>query len=735
MGDAAAKSTNTRTKPSKVCKTPVQFQVDPLECGAVSLYIILAYHGRWVPIPELRSLCGVSRDGSKASSIIKSARLFGLNAKGYAYSVEKLKTVRTPAIIFVDRAHFVVLEGFDGRNFKINDPAGGRYALAPDLFDKRYSGVVLTFEPSEIFEKGGAALAVWPSIWGMSKGIRLIVFLAAMTGILLIIPGLVVPSLTRIFVDDYLIGGQRDWIIVFLFAGVGIFLAQLFLNWLNQWALLQLASRITAKTAADYVWRLLRLPIQFYGQRSPGVLASRVDMAEQIASLGSATIVQLVVGVVAIVFFLVVMALYSVWLTLAAVLASSISIIAYLANQNRLADYHRRHTMDLMKASGKLLQGLAQAETLKVNGADKMFFENWAGNNARVINSGQALGRVQAKMALVPEVVDFAGKMFTLGFATVLVLSGDLTIGMLLAFMSLQSNFNGQVGGVQAAVSSLRQAGGSIEQIEDVTAYGISPEFEAAEVSEIEGTATALGVTGKLVGTLSVADIRFGYNVNEKPLVDGLSFSLRPGAWVALVGASGSGKSTVGRICSGLNQPWSGEVSISGSPLSDISRKRLRRSVTVVDQSIFLFEGSIHDNISMWNPTMPEALVIQAARDAEIHDDIMQRPGGYKGTIQEGARDLSGGQRQRLELARALATEPSILILDEATSALDPVVEHRIIENLKRRGCSCLIIAHRLSTVRDCDEIIVLDQGQIVERGAHDSMLASDGPYARLMQA
>jgi NHLM bacteriocin system ABC transporter peptidase/ATP-binding protein len=735
MVDAAAKSGKTRVKPSKVRKTPVQFQVDPLECGAVSLYIVLAYYGRWVPIPELRSLCGVSRDGSKASTIVKSARLLGMNAKGYGYSIEKLKTVPTPAIIFVDRAHFVVFEGFDGRNFRINDPAGGRYALSPDLFDKRYSGVVLTFEPGETFEKEGNPPAVWPSIWGMSKGIRRVGLLAVMTGILLIVPGLVIPSLTRIFIDDYLIGGQRDWIEVFLLAGAGIFVAQLSLNWLREWAMLQLASRITAKTAADYVWRLLRLPIQFFGQRSPGTLASRIDMTEQIAALGSGTLIQLVIGMVAIVFFLVVMALYSVWLTVAAVAASCISIIAFLATQNKLADYHRRHTMDLMKASGKLLQGLAQAETLKVNSADKMFFENWAGNNARVINSGQALGRVQAKMALVPEVVDFAGKIFTLGLATVLVLSGDMTIGMLVAFMSLQSSFNGWVAGLQSSVSSLRQAGGTIEQIEDVTAYGMSPEFEAAEVSEVEGTATALGVTGKLVGTLSVADISFGYNVNEKPLVDGLSFSLHPGAWVALVGASGSGKSTVGRICSGLNQPWSGEVSISGSPLSDISRKRLRRSVTVVDQSIFLFEGSIHDNISMWNPTLPEAMVIQAARDAEIHDDIMQRPGGYKGTIQEGARDLSGGQRQRLELARALATEPSILILDEATSALDPVVEHRIIENLKRRGCSCLIIAHRLSTVRDCDEIIVLDQGQIVERGAHDSMSASDGPYARLMQA
>jgi len=735
MAEAASKSKAPGARPQKVCKTRVQFQVDPLECGAVSLYIVLAYHGRWVPIPELRTLCGVSRDGSKASSIVKTARLFGMNAKGFAYSAEKLKTVPTPAILFVDRAHFLVLEGFDGRNFKINDPAGGRYALSPDMFDKKYSGVVLTLEPGEAFEKAGKPPAVWPSIWGMSAGMRPLMMLAVLTGLLLIVPGLIIPSLTRIFVDDYLIGGQRDWIDVFLLAGLGIFLVQLALNWLREWTMLQLTSRITAKNAADYVWRLLRLPITFFGQRSPGVLASRVDLAEQVASFGGSTVIQLAVGAVAVVFFLLVMALYNVWLALAAVAASSISILAYMAGQTQLGDYNRRHTMDLMKTSGKLLQGLAQPETLKVNGADKMFFENWAGNNARVINSGQALGRIQAKMALVPEVVDFAGKIFTLGLATLLVLSGDITIGMLIAFMSLQSSYNGWVSSLQGAFTSIRQAGASIEQIEDVTTYGLSPEFAGSvEVGEV-AAATALGVTGKIVGTLQVSDVRFGYNVNEKPLVDGLSFALQPGAWIAPVGASGSGKSTVGRMCSGLNQPWEGAISIDGTPLPEISRKRLRRSVTVVDQTIFLFEGTIHDNIAMWNPTLPEATVTQAARDAEIHDDIMQRPGGYKGTIQEGARDLSGGQRQRLELARALATDPSILILDEATSALDPVVEHRIIENLKRRGCSCLIIAHRLSTVRDCDEIIVLDQGQIVERGSHDGLLASNGPYAQLMQA
>jgi NHLM bacteriocin system ABC transporter peptidase/ATP-binding protein len=735
MSDAAEKPQKPRTKPHKVQKTPVQFQIDPLECGAVSLYIILAYYQRWVPIPELRSLCGVSRDGSKASSIVKSARVMGLDAKGFAYSIEMLKTVPTPAIIFVDRAHFVVFEGFDGRNFRINDPAGGRYALAPDLFDKRYSGVVLTFEPSETFERSGSKPVVWPSVWAMSEGIRLTGFLAVITSILLIIPGLIIPSLTRIFVDDYLIGGQRDWIEAFLLAGAGLLLVQLALSWLSQWAMMQLSTRITAKNAADYVWRLLRLPIEFFGQRSPGVLASRVDMTEQIASLGSGTIIQLVVGVVAVIFFLAVMSMYSVWLTIASIAASFISIITFLITQNKLVDYNRRHTMDLMKASGKLLQGLSQAETLKVNGAGKMFFENWAGNNARVINSGQQLGRIQAKLALVPEVVDFASKILTLGLATVLVLSGDMTIGMLVAFMSLQGSFNGKVAALQASVSALRQAGGSIEQIEDVTNFGISKEFDEDEAAVVEGAATALGVTGKIVGTLDVSNITFGYNVNEKPLVDGLSFALQPGAWVALVGSSGSGKSTVGRMCSGLNQPWSGDITISGAPLDKISRKRLRRSVTVVDQSIFLFEGTIHDNIAMWNPTLPEALVIQAARDAEIHDDIVKRPGGYNGKVQEGARDLSGGQRQRLELARALATEPSILILDEATSALDPVVEHRIIENLKRRGCACLIIAHRLSTIRDCDEIIVLDHGQIVERGTHHSMSTLDGPYARLMQA
>lgn len=730
-----AKPKKVRIKHSKVRKTPVKFQVDALECGAVSLSIILGYHGNWTPIPELRNLCGVSRDGSKASSIVKAARRLGLTAKGYSYSIEKLKSVPTPAIIFVDRAHFVVFEGFDGKNFKINDPAGGRYPLSPDLFNERYSGIVLTFEPAENFEKSGNAPTPLRNLLSISKGIRTTAALAALAGILLIIPGIAVPSLTRIFVDNYLIDRQTDWIEVFLLACLGILVVQIALSWLREAALIQLTTRISTKTAAEYVWRLLRLPIGFYGQRSPGTLASRLQLTEQVAEMGGATIAELCVAFIAIVFFIVVMLFYSLWLTLVAIAVSSLSIITFLATQSKLADSHRRHTMDLMKVSGKLLQGLALVETLKVNGADRMFFENWAGNNARVINSGQILGRLEARLALVPEVIDFMGKIAILGVATLLVLSGDMTIGMLLAFMSLQASFNGWVAKAQTAVSQLRQASGTIAEIDDVAAYELSDEFSHIKDAATSEVASALGVTGKIVGALAAHDLVFGYNVTEKPLVDGLSFALKPGAWIALVGASGSGKSTVGRMCSGLNDPWSGEVVIGGTPLKDFQRKRLRQSVTVVDQSIFLFEGTVYDNIAMWDPTIPEAIIIQAARDAEIHDDIMQRSGGYSGTIQEGGRDLSGGQRQRLELARALATGPTILILDEATSALDPIVEHRIIENLKRRGCACLVIAHRLSTVRDCDEIIVLDEGNIVERGDHDSLMAAQGAYTKLMGA
>lgn len=729
------KPNSVRAKHSKVRKTPVKFQVDALECGAVSLAIILGYHGNWTPIPELRTLCGVSRDGSKASSIVKAARRLGLTAKGYSYSIEKLKSVPTPAIIFVDRAHFVVFEGFDGTNFKINDPAGGRYPLSPDLFDERYSGIVLTFVPGDDFKKDGAAPAPLRTLLSISKGIRTTAALAAFAGVLLIIPGIVVPSMTRIFVDNYLIDQQTDWIEVFLWACLGILIVQIALSWLQESALMKLTTRISTKTAAAYVWRLLRLPIEFYGQRSPGTLASRLQLTEQVAQLGGATIVQFCIALVGIVFFVIVMLFYSVWLTIVAVAVSSLSIITFVATQSKLSDSHRRHTMDLMKVSGKLLQGLALVETLKVNGADRMFFENWAGNNARVINSGQVLGRLEARLALVPEIIDFTGKVAILGVATLLVLSGDLTIGMLLAFISLQSSFNSWVAKAQSAILELRQANGTIAEIEDVTAYELSEEFSRIKDAGVEGAASALGVTGKITGALTAHDLVFGYNVTEKPLVDGLSFSLVPGAWIALVGASGSGKSTVGRMCSGLNAPWSGEVMIGGTPLQDFQRKRLRQSVTVVDQSIFLFEGSVYDNIAMWDPTIPEAVIIQAARDAEIHEDIMQRSGGYSGMIQEGGRDLSGGQRQRLELARALAARPTILILDEATSALDPVVEHRIIENLKRRGCACLVIAHRLSTVRDCDEIIVLDQGNIIERGDHDSLMAAQGAYTKLMGA
>lgn len=715
--------------------TPTILQIEAVECGAASLAMILAHYGRWAPLIELRRLCGVSRDGSKASNIVRAARNYGLTAGGTRVDAAGVASQPMPAIAFVNFNHFVVVEGFARSQVFINDPAVGRLVLTPEEFERIFSGVILTFAPNEGFAPGGRPPRTIGPLMARLAGLTSSAGVIIAAGILLAFPGIVVPGLSRVFVDEVVVGGQRDWGIWIVWSIIAATALQLGLAFVEKQAGLTLRARISIDAATRFFHRLLRLPVTFFQQRSPGGLSSRVDMADKLAAHAGVDLTSIAINAATMALVAAVLTLYSPPLAAVTLGAGACAIGLFLILQRRIAASERKATLDTVKLSGRTMQGLSMIETLKVSATEDAFFETWSGQQAVVASQRQKGGRLEALLATVPDFLTQSSTVVVVVLAGVLAIRGALTLGTLVAFLALQTAFFVPMKATLLSLLSLAKSRATLDQFDDVADEAMAPEFRrAAGEAEAGRGASALGRIRKLDGHLAIDGLTFGYAALEPPLLSDFSLTLRPGSRVALIGGSGSGKSTVGRLVSGLFQPWSGTIRLDGEPMGSIPRDLVRNSMAVVDQDIVMFAGTVRDNIALWDSAMPEERIVRAAKDAMIHDDIVQRPGGYAGAVVEGGRNFSGGQRQRLEIARALVTNPSILILDEATSALDPVVEKAVMDNIRRRGCTCVIIAHRLSTIRDCDEIIVMHRGRILERGTHAQMAAVDGPYRKLIE-
>lgn len=715
--------------------TPTVLQVEAVECGAAALAMVLASHGAWVPLTELRRQCGVSRDGSKATGLLRAARNLGFEAKGLRVGVDSLGRVPVPAIVFVNMNHFMVLEGVSQGRVHLNDPAGGQLSLSKDEFRRIYSGIALVFRPTPAFRPVGTPPTIIRPLLEWLAGAHPAFAFTVLCGLTLVIPGVVLPSFSRIFVDQYIVEGQVDWLEWLLAAMVAIVLAHAVLAWARGWAQLALKNRVAIRAATRFVHRLLRVPLSFFAQRSPGSIGGRAAVSEDMAENASVDLSDVLVGAVSLLVFAAIMMIYSPLLTSIAVLVTLAVTGLNVLLLGRTREGGRRAAMERMKLRGRTIQGIAQIETLKASGTEDVFFERLAGQQARLANEWQAIGRVSAWLTTVPDFLGAIGSGGILLAGGLLIMEGSVTIGILVAFQQLYMNFEAHSRDLFGSIMNLQDARGDLDQLDDVLDQPEAREFSAPQAApSIPRQATALGRLWKLDGHVAVRDLTFGYNALEPPLIKDFSFSLTPGSRIALVGGSGSGKSTVGKLLSGLMEPWSGEILIDGRPLHEIPRELLRNSMAVVDQDVVIFDGTVRENITLWDTTMPEDRVARAAKDAMIHDDIVRRAGGYGAQVGERGRNFSGGQRQRLEIARALLGEPSILILDEATSALDPVVEKEVTDNIRRRGCTCIIIAHRLSTIRDCDEIIVMHGGTILQRGTHDSMISADGPYRRLIE-
>lgn len=707
-------------------RTPTVLQLEAAECGAASLAMVLSHYGLHVPLEELRQSCGVSRDGSKASNLLKAARALGLEAKGLRAEPQHLLKLKPPMIVFVNFNHFLVVEGIKHGQVYLNDPASGRRKVSMDEFDEMFTGVVLTFKPSPDFEKKDTRPSLANSLFERTYGFRSVVVFIFLVAFAMIIPGLILPIFSRVFIDEILIQDFDDWVMPLLL-GMGLTaLVRFVLLETQSWYLTRAETQLAIKGSQELFDHILRLPIPFFGARFAGEIAARLELNDGLAALLTGSVARAALNALMAVFFLLVMCAYNVKLALIVAIISLINILVVVVVSRTMSDHYQKLALDEGKLSGVELSGLQDIETFKAAGSENAFFTRWAGLQASLVNRAQEIGKIQITAGAVPGLLTMLSTAAILTIGGQEIIAGHMTIGMLIAFQTLSASFSGPIAELAGLSVSIQQVKSYAARIDDVLRQ---------EPAVKETLVSAPPQSERLPrGIIEFHNVSFGYLPLEAPLIEALNISVKAGSQIALVGASGSGKSTIGRLMVDLYEPQQGKILLDGQPLAQWSRAVRAATMAYVDQEIILFEGSVRENLSLWDTTIPDHQLIQAARDAEIHDIIVRRPGGYNSIVKEEGRNFSGGQRQRLEIARALAVNPRILVLDEATSAMDPITEHRIMTNIKRRGCTLVIIAHRLSTIRDCDEIVVLDKGIPVERGRHADLMALAGRYSALVE-
>ena len=711
---------------------PVVMQMEALECGAACLCMVMAYYSKWIPLEQVRRDCGVSRDGSKAGNILKAARNYGFTAKGYRFEPETLRAKgRFPCIIHWDFNHFVVCDGFRGNKVYLNDPAKGDYTVSLEKFDESFTGICLMIEPGEGFEPGGEPKRILDFAKKRLRGAGGALAFVIITSVISTLVGIVSAGFSRVFLDEMLTQNQPEWFFPFLIGLVIVALIQLTAGWIQAIYSLRLDGKMAVVGNGSYMWKVLRLPIEFFSQRMAGDVQQRKESNAAIAGQIVNTLAPLALNTVMMAFYLVVMIRYSWILTLVGIA----SVVLQLFVARYISKKRVNITRVMMRDSGKLaaatVSGVEMIETIKASGSENGFFEKWSGYQASVNTQTVRYEKLNQYLGMVPQAI--AGIMNTavLILGVWLAMTGSFTPGMIFAFQGFLASFIAPAGELISAGQTMQEMRTSMERIEDVMEYPEDPVFAESE-KQTEENKTAESYA-KLSGSLQMKNVTFGYSRLEAPLIEDFSLDLKQGQRVAFVGASGCGKSTLSKLISGLYQPWSGEILFDGKPIYRIDRSVFTGSVAVVDQDIILFEDTIMNNIKMWDNSIEDFEVIMAARDAQIHEDIMQREGGYQYKLTEGGKDFSGGQRQRLEIARVLTQDPTIIILDEATSALDAKTEYEVVKSIKDRGITCIVIAHRLSTIRDCDEIVVLDHGKVVERGTHDELMALEGAYKKLV--
>ena len=723
---------NIKIKPTitkGTAKVPVVMQLEALECGAASLTMIMAYYGKWVPLEQVRADCGVSRDGSNAKNIALAAQRYGFKVEGFRRTPETIRTKGVfPCIIHWNFNHFVVLDGFKGKYAYINDPAKGFVKVPMEDFDKAFTGVTINIVPGENFTPSGKRKSTLEFAQKRLTGAKAAVLFVALTTIISYVFNMINPVMSRVFLDRILSGKNIGWLQGFLLIMIGLAILQLAAAWANTVYSLKINGKMAIIGSSSYMWKVLRMPMEFFSQRMAGDIQERQQQNESISSTLINTLAPLVLNTGMMIFYLVIMIQYSPLLSLVGILTVVLNLLLSRVISDKRMNLTRIQMRDSGKLAGTTVAGIEMIETIKANGAENGFFRKWSGYQASVNTQTVKFARLQQYLGSIPQFLSTFSNYAVLVLGVWLCMQGKFTLGGVMAFQGFLSSFMSPAMTLISAGQTFQEMRTHMERIDDVMEY--PSDKNAIDNDDVLSDGQRLR---KLRGNLELRNITFGYSKLALPLIRDFSMTLKPGSRVAFVGSSGCGKSTLSKLISGLYEPWEGEILFDGKPRSEIPRSVMTGSVAVVDQDIILFEDTIANNIKMWDDSIKDFEMLLAARDAQLHEDIMQRTGGYDYKITSGGRDLSGGQRQRMEIARVLAQDPAIIILDEATSALDAKTEYDVVNAIRERGITCIVIAHRLSTIRDCDEIIVLQRGKVVERGTHEELLAKGGAYTDLV--
>ena len=709
-------------------KTPTILQMEATECGAASLGMVLAYYGKWLPLEKLRQECGVTRDGVNAKNILRAARRLGCVAKGFAGKPEVLRGKEFPLILFWEFNHFVVMEGVENDTVYLNDPALGRRKVSWADFLTSYTGIYLNIRPGEDFVQEGHPYNVAKAIAEKLAEDKWALLFILILGLCMVIPGLAVPVMNQIFIDDVFSMKHPEWTTKLLLAMAAAAILSGVMNAMRAIVLTYWQKKLTLADSSSFFWHVLRLPVTFFQQRYAADVASRIQFNEANAEVLSGQAATALLDMFIALFYLGLLVQYSVPLTLVGVSFSFVNLVVILYMRRNMTDLTMRIQQEKGKEYGVLMNGLMMIDSVKACGSEADLFGKWAGYAAKALVANQEMQIWSLKVRLLPTLLAGISGALVMTVGGFSIMEGLMTAGVYTAVNSLIAKFQEPMQKILALSDVIRTTEMQMQRLDDVKRYPIDSLNYPDETQTITFTGT------RLSGELTMRDVSFGYSPLDPPLLENFNLSLTPGRWAAIVGASGSGKSTLAKLASGLYEEWSGDVLFDGVKRREIPRAVLVSSIATVDQDVFQISGTVRENLSLFDKSVPKEDIVLAAQDACIHDDILRLAGGYEAEVSEGGLNFSGGQRQRLEIARALAGNPSILILDEATSAIDPMTEQKVLANIRRRGCTCLIVAHRLSTIRDADEIIVLEKGKVAERGTHREMMMHDGPYRRLIE-
>ena len=706
----------------KVKNVPVIMQMEMVECGAASLGMVMAYYKKWLPLEQLRKDCGVSRDGCSAKQLLLAGRSYGMEANAYKLDEDELQEL-APAIIHWNFNHFVVYKGKKGGVHYLNDPGRGKVKVSQEEFDRSFTGIALSFEPTEAFQPGGSRASILGFVKRRLKNTWAAAFFIFVVGLLSAIVGIATPLFSQVFMDDILSGKNPDWFKPFMAAFIAVIGVNILTAWLRGIYQRKYNAAMAIDANSNFFWHLLRLPMDFFSQRYVGDLILRQKSNQNIAATLVQQLAPLAIQMMLLVLYLTFMIRYSLLLTLIGLGSMGLNIVLASYISTKRVDVARISERDMGKYYGVTMSCLDNIETIKAAGAENGFFSHWAGYFTNMHNSEARAGRRDQLYGVWPEMLQTLTNNAILLIGAYLIMDGEFTIGMLLAFQGFMSGFSAPAQQLFSVAEMVIEMRTQMERVEDVLKY---PMQEQSNAAHSEGS-------GKLRGRIELKNVSFGYNKFSQPQIKDVSMTVEPGKSVAFVGTSGCGKSTLAKLITGLYQPWEGEILFDGKRRSEINSDEFTNSVAMIDQNVVMFDDTILSNIKMWDSSIEDFAMVLACRDAQIREEVVSRPEGFNTRLVKGGKNFSGGQLQRIEIATALAREPVILIMDEATSALDAETEKHIMDSIRMMGVTLIVIAHRLSTIRDCDEIVVLDKGVVVERGTHQALMEKDGVYKQLV--